>query len=65
MGKWWGILNIYIYTTRTDMRVLDVLDKVTEAGERDSAAVELADVDQEHGHSRVRDDDTSCPCVRI
>lgn len=34
----------------TDMRVLDVLDEIAQAGERDSAAVELADVDQKHGH---------------
>lgn len=45
----------------TDMRVLDVLDQVAEAGERDAAAVELADVDQEHGH----DAEPECAvCVR-
>lgn len=35
----------------TNMCVLDVLDEVAQAGKRDAASIELADVDQEHGHS--------------
>lgn len=32
------------------MRVLDVLDEIAQTGKRDAAAIELADVDQKHGH---------------
>lgn len=35
---------------RTDMRVLNVLYKVAQAGKRDATAIELADVYQKHGH---------------